>query len=1214
MPSVANCLKKLGDSINSEDAARVKELTAQYRKDGMTAEEADIEAIDDVTSEARTERKTIEVRIKEAGGVAPTRGKAIVKEAPTPEPTPVTKAVEPTPVEPTPVTKAAEIDAAAAEAQTSPESTLPEPTEAQIESGNYKKGHVSINGINISIENPKGSTRRGIDAQGKAWQTKMKDHYGYIKRTEGADGDQVDVFIGPNVESDTVYVVDQVNPKTGKFDEHKVIIGTKSSKQARAIYARNYAKNWKGLRNVTAMSLDDFKTWLKESDTTKAVKPMDIDTAKDIPAPPKEPVKRKPPPPAEPATFKFEVPEYGFTETSIRKLQDKMRPLLQVQRKIQEARGIEALPDTLDAYRAEERISGQSENDLRKLKEGHVQDHVDAMTKNKIHPNEMKMFLIAMHAEERNIAIAKINPDMPDGGSGMTTEQANNILGAIRSEGRTDAFMTAAQPVWDMLADQRRIIKESGLEVVDVVDSWEEGYAYYVPLKGSGMVDDLDGKPKVQRKGGGLDIRGRETMRALGRRSLAEDPVVHSVIDTTRAILRARENVVGNTFLKLVEQNPNPEYWEVFTASEPDVKRGITIVDGAEVVGWKRMANMSSDEYFATKVNGVEYRIKIKDTRLLKAMKNMGAESMGPVLQALGGVTRFLSSMHTTYNPEFMLTNFSRDIQAATLNVLAEQAIPGGKIKGEALALKMAKSTPRAMRAIHASLYNKKLKGKNAEWQQWYDRFREAGAQTGWFDQKDFEGQAKEISAMLNEAQGGAWNSTKKASRTILDFAHHANTAVENAVRLSVFRHAIEAGVSEAKAASMAKNLTVNFNRKGEIGQLLNTAFMFANASIQGTATFMRAMGTMKTVDKSIPVMGKKRLNPAQKVALGIVGGSFALAAVNREGAGDDEDGVNWYDKVPTYVRERNIVVMKSLFGGEPGAYWTFPLPYAYNIFHVAGDQLESVVSEAKSPIEAAANITASLAGSFSPIGINISEPTAKGVAVGFGIGVTPTVLSPAAQLLANQNFFGSPIYREGNAFGANTPASAMGKPGTAEHWKSVTRWLNEATGGQQFIEGGVDINPDVLKFLGDFIAGGTGAFVIRSTSFAEKFATGREIKPHEVPFARKAMGQVRVFGDIDTFYKRRAEIGQHETQRDSLRSAFERRKFKRENEDLLKMAPRARSTSKKLSHLRKRRQKIIVNRRITEQERDVRLKEVEREIKSAVAKFNKQYNSTIGR
>lgn len=138
-----------------------------------------------------------------------------------------------------------------------------EPTEAQKEAGNYKKGHIKLNGFDITIENPKGSQRSGIDADGKKWSIEMANSYGYIKGTKGKDNDQVDVFLGDSPLSDKVFVVDQVN-KDGSFDEHKCMIGFNTIEEAESAYLANYEKGWTGLGSITEMTVDEFREWVKE--------------------------------------------------------------------------------------------------------------------------------------------------------------------------------------------------------------------------------------------------------------------------------------------------------------------------------------------------------------------------------------------------------------------------------------------------------------------------------------------------------------------------------------------------------------------------------------------------------------------------------------------------------------------------------------------------------------------------------------------------------------------------------------------------------------------------------------------------------------------------------------------------------------------------------------------------------------------------------------
>lgn len=138
------------------------------------------------------------------------------------------------------------------------------PTEAQKEAGNYKKGHIKINGFDVTIEQPAGSVRSGKDANGKEWSVTMNNTYGYIRGTESVDGDHIDVFLGPDMNSDMVYVVDQVNTD-GSFDEHKVMMGFSSLEDARSAYLSNYEEGWKGLGNITGVALDEFKKWIDSS-------------------------------------------------------------------------------------------------------------------------------------------------------------------------------------------------------------------------------------------------------------------------------------------------------------------------------------------------------------------------------------------------------------------------------------------------------------------------------------------------------------------------------------------------------------------------------------------------------------------------------------------------------------------------------------------------------------------------------------------------------------------------------------------------------------------------------------------------------------------------------------------------------------------------------------------------------------------------------------
>lgn len=227
------------------------------------------------------------------------------------------------------ITKTIDVEQEAAKVDTAP-------TEAQKEAGNYQKGHISIQGLNISIKSPAGSIRSGTDAAGQPWQTEMPAHYGYIRRTEGADGDQVDVYIGNSPESDIVYVVDQVDLSTGRFDEHKALIGFSSVYDAVNSYENAFSDGLGSERigGFKPMSMAEFKDWLKNGDTRKPLiykepddagadvqpepdttaQPQQPESAPEIPVKPDESAQAPSAPPPPSATAQAETAQQGEPE------------------------------------------------------------------------------------------------------------------------------------------------------------------------------------------------------------------------------------------------------------------------------------------------------------------------------------------------------------------------------------------------------------------------------------------------------------------------------------------------------------------------------------------------------------------------------------------------------------------------------------------------------------------------------------------------------------------------------------------------------------------------------------------------------------------------------------------------------------------------------------------------------------------------------------
>lgn len=905
------------------------------------------------------------------------------------------------------------------------------------------------------------------------------------------------------------------------------------------------------------------------------------------------------------------TPEETIASRFVRQMQDKFQVLKAVQENIRKTGG--KIDDSNNAYMAEELFHGKAENDLNVMKERYVQPLAKLLADYKIAQADLDEYLYARHAPERNVHIAKINPKMPDGGSGMTNAEAAEIMQRVRNSGKQAQYDRLAGIIDDMLARRREIIREAGLEESGVVDAWQKAYRYYVPLKGQ----DVDGVVSQPRTGKGFTIGGRESKQAMGRASRAQSPSTQAIQDLSESLIRNRKNEVGNAFLKLVQDNPDKDYWQVFTDDRPDTMRviaerkdqetGETI---REVVERPVPMAMMADRYFTTKKDGKTYYIKLHDPRLMRAMKNMGPETSNAVIRTLGKVNRFLATVNTSYNPEFLVSNFIRDVQTAVMNLKAEQGRSDGKLKelDNLSALAVVKDSRSAMSAVYASLRGKTLTGKGAQWQKVWKEFVEDGGKTGWFNMGDLEGQQKEMDRLVSLAKGGWKGQSIGAWHSFLNLVEDANGAVENALRLSAYKHARDAGLSRQQAASLAKNMTVNFNRRGEQGMLMNSLYMFANASIQGTANLVRTLGHLNGDGPLLERLRWKNLNVPQKIVLAAVGAGYLLGSLNRSVAGEDDDGVNWYDKVPSHVKERNLVIMKSMFGGKAGEYWSIPLPYGYNVFFLLGHTAEGVAAGDLTASRAAGNVVGGILGAFSPIGSETSE-TLSGALLK---NAAPTILRPFANLAMNENFMGAQIYQENMPFGTPKPDSQLGRRSTPEAYKAFAFWLNAFSGGSQYRPGAVDITPESLKFWIDYISGGTGRFISKTTDAAVKSLNGIDIPEQQVPFLGKISGEVMPYADQQKMYDRMTEVAQYHAELKSLTGA-ERTAFIDENNGKLLMNGLMQDTRKRLKDLRKQRDAIYADSSLSLAQQAAMVKSVERDMKVAVDRFNREYNKKVG-
>ena len=772
-------------------------------------------------------------------------------------------------------------------------------------------------------------------------------------------------------------------------------------------------------------------------------------------------------------------------------------------------------------------------------------------------------------------------------GSGMTDVEARKILAEYGLDLASPdvsqlkpRIAIAVQAVRDLTADTRNRLLESGLETQDAIDAFTATYNNYVPLRGF-----ADGELQSEMIEGGrkLEVRGREK-RAKGRTTKADSPLTQVIISNTTTIVRAEKNSVMNRFYSLAVSNPNKDVYEIVDPKvTKEYKREIR--NGKIVTTAKTIADYMSDPNMVSVRVGGEYKfIRFKDASLADALKGANVVKADWMVKYLGAFNRVLSSFITTYDPSFVFRNFFRDIQTAVINLYAEQEMTEGLIKDKSIVDKVVKDVFPAIKSI--AIVEGGKSSKNKEMDQYYREFKEDGAKTEWFYSKSSKEVEKDIKNLI-EGKG------ETAIQAAGNLAERINSAVENGVRLSTYVNARKAGVSRAKSAELAKELTVNFNKSGEWGQIGNTLFLFFNASVQGTSRLMRTLKPQYKVDSE----GNRSLHitRAQKMAIGLSLMGSILSVLNELGSDDDEDDKSFYSKIPDFEKERNIIIMKP----DGKTYWKLPLPYGLNVFYVTGTLLADAAQKIKTPGEVAGGIMQAVLGSFSPINFPNSDDTSKFL-MKF---VTPTIGQVPLGLAINENYFGQTIYNENFPFDTSPkPESELGRKGANRWTKELTRLLNKISGGSEFRSGNIDINPDKIDFVMESYSGGMGKFLSRSANTIDKIITGNwdQIEPRQVPFLRIFYGQSPKYANVQEFYTRSILVNQmQEEVKAGIISGAEAKRVS-------KVFYLGKNIRKQLSALKKR-EDVVMQIKDADVQRE-KMKKLEELRYKLVADYNKQY------
>lgn len=830
----------------------------------------------------------------------------------------------------------------------------------------------------------------------------------------------------------------------------------------------------------------------------------------------------------------------------VRKIQDNQVDTKRVLRAIRDA-GV-AIAERFDPYLMETDYHGRAASRVKNFTDGELRKLLEDMHHRSLSMEDLDDYLWARHAAERNAANAKTNPAITDG-SGLSDAQAADILAgrSVTVQGRT--IQLSAQSLRAAAAVAARVdaitngtldlLVSYGLEKQSTIDTWKRTYAHYVPLKRD-MESDANYSGAFglgAGTGSGFDVRGGASRRALGSKRRVTDILANVAMQRERAITRGEKNRVSQAVYGLALTAPNPEFWipintELNKRLSPAalakvvaelVSIGVNPIDAQNLarepvqryidpktgLEMERInpALRGRDDVLSTRINGedryVMFSNKKRAQEMVRNLKNLDAPNLSGALQVIAPVTRWFAAVNTQYNPVFGLTNGLRDLSTGILN-LSSTPLSGHRAE-------IARNAFSALKGVYLDLRDHRAgRAPTSQWAQLFEQFQADGGQTGYRDMfLTSADRAADIADELKQAGNGQrWLALGEKHSVIFGWLSDYNTSVENAMRLSAYKAALDNGMSRDAAASLAKNLTVNFNKKGLAAVQTGALYAFFNAAVQGTARIA------ETTSKD-----GKLTDAGQKIVYGGMMVGVLQAVLGMLAGWDDEEP-------PQFQREKNFII--PIPGSDK--YVNIPMPLGFHVLpNIGRITAELLLSGGRDPGKRLLRLANVVLDAFNPIGSGTFAQT-----------LSPTVGDPIIALAENEDWTGKPIYKED--FSKMQPTAGWTR--TKDTASPPSRWLayalNYITGGGKYEIGAASPTPDQIDYLVGQATGGVGRELLKTAQYTSSKVTGEELPIHKTPlgvgrFVGETKGQA---SETSRFYSNLRRIGEHKSALDEMREA----------------------------------------------------------------------------
>lgn len=712
---------------------------------------------------------------------------------------------------------------------------------------------------------------------------------------------------------------------------------------------------------------------------------------------------------------------------------------------------------------------------------------------------ELKSYIIAKHGLERNEEFSK--RDAEQDGDTWDGAITRDYSGLTELTGDKDNFTEAAQMIvdefeskfnvselWDKInAATKETLRKSynsGLMSKSTYDKVRGMFKYYVPLRGW---DCEVASNEYEYMTSNRLMLSPTLKTAEGRTSLADDPLATIGFMAESSIVQGNRNLMKQKFLNFILNNPNElvsisEQWYVldnatgeWEARNPIIPEDATGDEVASIVeqfeqemealgdnATKKKDGLKLSMHI-TKREGQEHVVRVKragkeyclyingNPRAAQAINGLTNPDVNDssLYKAAKAVKNLMARAFTSMNPAFVVSNLSRDIiWAGTAVAIKENAAYTARYNKNVTECLVKAQLPRLL----VKYKNGRL-DRNNDLERYFDEFIRNGGETGFTQLNTVEDYKRNIKRFIKEAEGKS-SITQKAWNGLWNSVEFLNRSAEDTTRFMVYMTSRQMGRDVAHSIYDAKEITVNFNKKGSGGlgaSVMNFSYIFFNAAIQSVANFGKLMAKhpAKTTMALTIFSSAGFLVPMMNLAIQALLG------------GDDDD--NGYWDLPEWVRRNNLVLYVPW---SENGYMTLPLPHEMRPFYSMGEIAYSVLA-GKENIEDGLSKAATGFSSMLPIDL-----TGNGGNV--AVSLTPTIGQPFAQIIANKDYFGKPIYRK-HTWNEMDPEWTKAYKSTAPWLVDGTRWLNEITGGNNVDAGTININPALIEHLFESYFGGVG-------------------------------------------------------------------------------------------------------------------------------------------